>query len=52
MIHNHESNSTINRQVVNNIEPKTSENNLKEMPSKISMKDIRNLANDTQLLFY
>lgn len=49
--HSHESDSTIERQIVSNsIKRKISEININEMPSKIIRKELRSLENDNQLL--
>ncbi|KAE9523517.1 hypothetical protein AGLY_016069 [Aphis glycines] len=49
--HSHESDSTIERQIVSNsIKRKISESNINEMPSKIIRKELRSLENDSQLL--
>jgi hypothetical protein len=51
--HNHESDSTVERQAVsNNIKRKISKSNINEIPSKIIIKELRNLWNDTKLLIY
>lgn len=49
--HSHESDSTIDHQAVsNNIKWKISKSNISEMPSKIIIKKLGSLENDTQIL--